>query len=484
MSDRELSPSHKPNEEAVRDRRMVSATLMGKHQFHAGGVGVTICLRDGKYMARGRYRGRQFGPTLGSDETTAQSALIRLLAELDEGRFVQPSESRATPIPRRAPGRITLRELAADFLAEKRKTRGKRTMVTLGGRLAHAVEFTELPENRRHWANVAEIDRDFAVEFKAFLGSRKVAPNGRPGAAKRLMSQASIVNVMESLRGLLNWGKSAAVAKLSPSFVNPLTADLVGVRPQRDPLRKNCIPVELRARLLDKADRWQFFMFAMWFVLPCRPEEFCGLLVSDVDFEARRLRFGDRFGGADFTKGRQSFVVPFPAELEPVLQALVRGRREGPLLRSCRAFDNVGVGELDSVAALEDVVAKALASERAVDMQTPQDRKNAIRKLFRHHGGVSIEQAAKEFDRLQKNVLGERRFTLKDLRHAVTQDFRESGVERLEARFMTGHTTKDILNTYSGLGIDREIAKYFIYVRPLLEVIASKCAEFGLSNEA
>jgi len=457
---------------------------MGEHSFEAGGVGVTIYRRRGKYLARGRFGGRQFGVTLGSDEKEAQASLHVLLADLEQGRFVPPSEVRKSPISRRSASRMLLRDLVADYLSEKRRTRGRRTMETLRGRLAHVLDFAEIPESRRRWRHAGDVDRDFALALKGFLGERKVARNGRSGSAQRLMSPTSIVNVMEAFRGLLNWAKSASVAKLAPTFVSPLTPDLVGVRPERDPLRKNALPVELRVRLLEAADRWRFCTFALSLLLPCRPEEFCGLLVSDVDFEARLLRFGDRFGGSDFTKGRQSFVVPFPVELEPVLRALVDGRREGPLLRTRRAFENPGASAFDGVDALKKVVAQALAMAPSAEVQTLQDRKKAIRRLLRRHGGVSHEEVAKEFDGLQQIVLGERRFTLKDLRHAVTQDLRDSGVEWLEARFLTGHTTKDILNAYSGLGVDREIKKYFQHARPLLEVVTAKCAEFGLSGAA
>lgn len=67
-----------------------------------------------------------------------------------------------------------------------------------------------------------------------------------------------------------------------------------------------------------------------------RPEDCAGLLISEVDFENHRRQFGTRFDGADFNKGRQTFCVPFPPELNSLLRELVGIRIAGPLLlRTC-----------------------------------------------------------------------------------------------------------------------------------------------------
>ena len=77
-------------------------------------------------------------------------------------------------------------------------------------------------------------------------------------------------------------------------------------------------------------DRWQVAQLALSMVLPMRPDEATGLLVSDVDVEKRTLRFGTRLSGADFTKGRQSFSLPFPQEFDPILRVRWSSWRRAP----------------------------------------------------------------------------------------------------------------------------------------------------------
>ena len=84
-------------------------------------------------------------------------------------------------------------------------------------------------------------------------------------------------------------------------------------------------------------DRWQLYHLALSMVLPLRPDEAAGLLVSDVHFTESWLEFGTRLGGADFcTKGRQSFKLPFPRkEAATDSDTCISGRVAGPLLRMC-----------------------------------------------------------------------------------------------------------------------------------------------------
>ena len=101
----------------------------------------------------------------------------------------------------------------------------------------------------------------------------------------RPLSPTSVVHALETFRTLLRWSKLLEVALLPADFVVPVTDDLVGIPAEADPLRKNPFPADVRARLIRGADRWQLCHLALSLVLPLRPEEACGLLVTEVDFE-------------------------------------------------------------------------------------------------------------------------------------------------------------------------------------------------------
>jgi hypothetical protein len=137
-------------------------------------------------------------------------------------------------------------------------------------------------------------------------------------------------------------------------------------------------------------------------VLPLRPEDFTGLLISEVDLEKGMLCFGTRLQGRDFTKGRQSFVTPFPREIMPLILVCIGGRKDGPLLRKRTVFEHLRRAELQ-VESSSDVVShfdQALAVAPAEKTQTEQDQKALVRRILRQMGGVNSGSLAKEFKSL------------------------------------------------------------------------------------
>ena len=94
--------------------------------------------------------------------------------------------------------------------------------------------FAEQPAKLGRWPLAMDIDRDFAVELRAFLHQCQVSPNGRPGATPKLISGRQVVNILECMRTVLNWARRAEVRKLPLTWVSPFTADLVGTRPAKE----------------------------------------------------------------------------------------------------------------------------------------------------------------------------------------------------------------------------------------------------------
>src|SRR5438045_1610489 len=85
-------------------RRMVQAELPGGHTHEAAqGRKVHVWKRGKLYLARGRHNGRYFGEPLGADVATAARSLRRVLAELDDGAYVPPSERRVRLVAVRRP---------------------------------------------------------------------------------------------------------------------------------------------------------------------------------------------------------------------------------------------------------------------------------------------------------------------------------------------------------------------------------------------
>ena len=315
---------------------MVRAELMGGHTHSTlCGTEVHVWKRDGKYLVRGRYQGQPFGETLGANVLEATTRLRQLLTEIDDGCYVRPSEARKRLLGNGRPGRRTLRQLISDFLDEKRQTRGKQTASDYKARLMPVLTFAEQSENRKHWPFMQDIDQVIVTLRCSFSIARR---NGRSGGTPKLLSSRQVYNVLQCLRTLLAWASSPEIRKLPADWANPLTQDLIGDAPLKDPLREDKLPLELRTRVVSIMDRWQLCHLVFSLVLPLRPDEAAGLLVSDVNFNNGWLEFGHTFTDCNFTKAATVFRLPFPEELVSILQACIGGRPEGPLLRRRSAF--------------------------------------------------------------------------------------------------------------------------------------------------
>jgi integrase len=280
---------------------------------------------------------------------------------------------------------------------------------------------------------------------------------------------------------MFSWAHRPDIHKVSPEWVNPVTHELVGSRPRKDPLRDEKLSLDQRVVIVRSMDLWQLCHLSVSIVLPLRPDEATGLLISDVDFHGSYLQFGTRLGGSDFNKGRQSFKLPFPEELTQLLKTAIGGRAEGPLLRRRTAFGTTPARTLDSITELENLFHDKLAQEPRNRVVTAQDRKGVFRRLLGELGGVSTDQLAKEFKRLLGIHGWQRGASVYTLRSAVTTAMsRTPGMPHLELRYLTGHATSDILNAYVALDPKRAMGLYFDSIRPLLKAIQQRATEIGL----
>lgn len=461
---------------------MARAELLGQHSHQTiCGKNIHIWQRAGKFIARGYINGKQFGETLGADKNEAAARLRRLMVDIENGAYLRPSEQSKRPLARDITPRLSLRQVIDDFVQEKRKTTGSQTSSTYLTRLVPLIEFAELPDARRTWPLAQDIDRDFAVDFRVFLHRRKVTPNGRPSATAKPMSPGQIYNVLDCARSLFYWARNPAVNRIPAIFVNPFDKDIVGIRPGKDPLRRAAFPIHRRMELVQHMDTWQLTHFAIAMILPLRPEDYTGLLISEVDLDERLLRFGTRLQGRDFNKGRQTFVTPFPPEILPLILTCIGGRKDGPLLRKRTVFVDSRRAEVQ-VGSSEDVVFsidRELAAAPAEKVQTEQDQKHLIRQVLGQMGGVSSDSLAKEFKCLLA-AAGVPPARFYELRGSINTDLNDAGVSHLAQRYVTGHTTKDILNTYVSLDPTCEMQKYFRHMEPLLIAITARSRELGL----
>jgi integrase len=454
---------------------------MGGHTHTAlSGTQVHVWVRGGTYLARGRYQRRPFGQTLGDDVAIATARLRQLLTEVENGSYVRPSDACKRPLSTGAIPRVNLRQLVNEFLAEKRKLRGQQTAGDYKSRLLPVLAFAEEPSTRTRWPLAADIDREFVVSLRAFLHRHKTTPNGRTGGTPKLLSPRQVINVLQCLRSLFAWAANPSIRRLPPDWVSPLTPDLIDQPATKDPLRVDKLPLDARIKIVHAFDAWQLVHLVFSVVLPLRPDEAAGLLISDVNFEHGWLEFGHQFKDCNFSKEGTAFKVPFCAELRPILHACIGDRREGPLLRSRKAFQkHVGDNGL-STDDLRRLFEESLIAESRDAIQAAHDRKRAFRRLLRRLGGISEDAMAKEFRQVLALVEINNGATLYTLRGSVTSTMKDAGLPHLEMRYVTSHSTNDILNQYASLDPVGVMQKYFERVRPLLEAITERVSSLGL----
>jgi integrase len=464
------------------DRHMVRAELMGGHS-HLTLVGTRIHIwrRGDRFLARERYQGRRFGETLGDRVPEATARLRQILTDIENGAYRRPSEARRRMIASGVVRRLTVRQLVDEFLVEKRQVRGQQTAADYRSRLNAVLAFAELPDHKRRWPLALDIDRDFVRTLRMHLFQVRTTRNGRAGAQPKSLSSRQVLNVLECLRTVLAWANNPAVQKLPAGWANPVTHDLIGSMPGKDPLRDDKLPLAERVRLVNVMDHWQLCHLGLSLILPLRPDEAVGLLVGDVNFERGWLEFGHRFPDSNFNKGRVAFRLPFPAEVIPLLRVCIGGRAEGPLLRNRHAFAK-DEGNVPSTDDLQRRYQDTLLGQPADMVQTPQDRKRVFRRLLRQLGGVSTDALSNEFKKLLVAVGIDNGATFYTLRSSVTTAMKNANLPHLEMRYLTSHSTNDILNDYATLDPIGAMRSYFVQIQPLLDAIATRAAAYHLTD--
>jgi len=464
---------------------MVRAKLLGQHTHRSSnGVDVHIWQRARRYLARGSYEGERFGAGLGDNVEEAAALLRRLIVDIENGTFIRPSKARKRPLKRGLPPLTTVREMCDALLTETRKTRGKQTAGNYRDRLVPLIEFAEAPTARRTWPYADRMDREFALAFRQQLLMRKVTRNGRSASKSKLISPGQVYNILDTCRTLVNWARRPEVHLLPAAYFNPFTEDIVGQRPAKDPLRKAVFPLERRVQLVQHMDLWQLSHLALVLVLPLRPEDFTGLLISEVDLDCYQIACGTRFGGRDFNKGRRSFVSPFPAAVIPLLRVCIGNRTAGPLLQSREIFEGRRKPStiVHTKADVEDHVEQVLASASPDDIQCENDQKRLVRRVLRELGGLSSDSLYKEFKALfvHSNITENTRPY--DLRGSISTELDRVRISKPVQLYVTGHASPDIMGEYVCLDPAQEMARYFATLDPLFESMAARAAQLGIKG--
>ncbi|MCA9018396.1 MAG: tyrosine-type recombinase/integrase, partial [Planctomycetaceae bacterium] len=310
------------------------------------------------------------------------------------------------------------------------------------------LEFIERPEFQKSFSLPSRVTSDFAQQFVRYLRGRNVTRNGKSGGKTHPMSRKHQENCFTTIRTLFNWGRKPEQSLLPAAMMNPFMPELLGAKTTKDPLRENKIPLNIRIALVEQMDRQELLNLSFPLVLPIRPDELCAAFVEDLDLSQEFWRIETKGDDWYFTKGRTSFTLPLPPVLVRIGQILVREHRFGPLFRvfgptsskaphDSAADDGPSFGKSLLTKLNEDDVKRSLP---------PQDRKAAFLQAMAAAGGLSTDYLRKQWRRLFRLVNLPDSVRPYDLRGAVSTDMHQAGIRHLELRYLTGHTSNDIMN--------------------------------------
>lgn len=448
------------------DRSFQKSELLANHSFEApNGSKITIWKRGRSWIARGRFNRKSFGQTLGKSEREAVGNLTRLLFELGEGTFVAPSERRKQIVRPRVTESLETRDLVNRYLQYVRNTKGEGAKKAYLDRLRPVLQFDDLPDNRRRWPRVSSIDVAFVTEYLTWL---RGTPIKNKRGEESFRKEKTIRNCLESLRGCLNWAKRPENRYLPGDYVMPVTQEILGKEASKDPFRPNPLSEEEKIKIVEAATDFELLVIGLFILLADRADELAGLCIEDVDLERRHLLFGINNSDVNFTKGHTVFRIPYQQALDGLMGRLIAGRCQGPLIRQISCQNQ---GEDQAV----DLVAgwQAEATKNPSKVRTPNDKKALFRKVMRKSGGASADYIGKLFAKVAKKA-GLQGIQPGFCRDSATHLMERSGMSHLSLRYLTSHSTSDILNTYTGLDIDAEMSKYYAMVPTLVQTIASR----------
>ncbi len=326
--------------------------------------------------------------------------------------------------------------------------------------------FVEQPEVCRQYGHAGAIDRQFQLDFAAFLNHVQVSPNGHPHAQSRPLKRPAFI--MDVVRAMLEWAADPDRGNLLPDgFRNPFA------RPRRetrgtmaDLLTKPDISMAMAVDLLQACDRFQLGIFAALTLYGLRPGELGWLFrehtadnwlrvccIADLDYQ---------------TKGRRDKSFPIIPCLRPLWHLAERGGTG--LLYVNRRVDRGAVPTPLLGTSLSELVAEYRRRCEGNGRITALQRRRLRDELMKDAGQLSYDHVENEFGKLARALRWPVEATLKDLRHLFATALENAGVPEFYRRYLMGqcfgrapivaytHVTADQVKRHYELALSTESA--------------------------
>jgi len=345
----------------------------------------------------------------------------------------------------------------------------------------HYLAFVEQADIGRRYPHISSIDREFQLEFTAYLNNVKISPNGSARGAPRSMKGKEFV--LDVVRAMLEWASDPDRGNLLPDgFRNPFkrrarksqrdTVDLLG-----DPE----ISISMAQDLLTECDTFQLAIFAPLLLYGLRPGELGWLFWEHIEDGWLRVPCIPELGYQ--TKGRRDKRFPI-VDCVATLWQCQDIDAHGLLYAHRRAVTGSDSAVLLGSSLADLVVEYETRCHKAGQIGAAQKRR--IRdQLMKDAGQLSYDRIRVEFDKLASKLSWPSNATLKDLRHLFSTSLENAGVPEFFRRYLMGHSFgRAPIVTYTHLGEDKLRQHYERALRTefdsIVRTIAHRIRELGL----
>jgi integrase len=382
----------------------------------------------------------------------------------------------------RAPRRLEHEELVREFCRdlERRADAGAVAVATAGryrSALQHYLDFARQPSLGSAYPTALRVDRQFALDFSAFLAMRMISPNGHRNAAARRMAGQDFV--LDAARAMFEWAADAGRGKLLPDgFRNPFRRRVLERRRvAADMAGEPDVTITMATAFLGTCDDWQLRLFAPVVFYGLRPGELVHLFHERLS--PSFLDVGCLEQLAYMTKGRRNKRLPM---LEPLYRLLApNGPRAGLIFTrrdACRGAGRVGgdgVSLADAAAEFtRRLPARGNPAGAAAAAVAARDA------VIRDAGGLTYKVIQNEFAGVARRLGWPAAATLKDFRHACNTALANGGVPEHERRYLLGqHPGRDAIVTYTHLNKVAEHYRAAVEqeMAPMLDVLRRRAAD-------
>jgi integrase len=358
-----------------------------------------------------------------------------------------------------------------------------RTVGRYRSALDHFSAFVEAPEAGQVGPFAFRVNRQFALEFAAFLANRLVSPNGHANSTRHPMRGQILI--LDAVRAMFEWAGDPQRGGCMPEgFVNPFRrATLKRRQVESDPTCEPDITIDMAVAFTRSCDDYQLALFAPVILYGLRPSELVFLFKEHVRDGVLRVPCLPALGYT--TKGRREKKLP----LLDVISRLLTMESDSPdqgllyLRRSAAQGQEAPPLMGRSLAQLTEEYAGRCARSGAT---TAAAKEKVRREIIREAGGLGYDRIGGEYRRIAKHLSWPRAATLKDFRHLFATTMANGGIPEHERRYLMGHAPgRGSIHVYTHMN---QLAEHYRAISEtqwagVLEVIRERLGRWKSASE-